>query len=94
MAAHELKILPEYFKAQKEGKKNFEIRKNDRGYQVGDLLILEEYDPETNNFTGRNMIVEITYMTDYMQKEGYVVLGTKLAELRLGIKRLAAKIMA
>lgn len=80
MATHELKILPEYFQAQKEGKKNFEIRKNDCGYQVGDLLILKEYDPETNNFTGRNMIVEITYMTDYMQKEGYMVLGTKPAK--------------
>ena len=32
MKTHEFKILPEYFKAQAEGKKNFEIRKNDKFY--------------------------------------------------------------
>lgn len=36
MKVHKLKILPEYYNAQIEGKKNFEIRKNDRNYQVGD----------------------------------------------------------
>ena len=46
MKVHELKILPEYYKAQKAGKKNFEIRKNDRDYKVGDKLVLKEYDPK------------------------------------------------
>lgn len=42
MTIHELKILPEYYKAQVEGKKNFEIRKNDRDYKLGDKLVLQE----------------------------------------------------
>ena len=77
MTIHELKILPKYFQAQKEGIKNFEIRKNDRDYKVGDDLVLLEYNPESKKKTGKLMVVKITYITDYKQKDGYVVLGTK-----------------
>lgn len=77
MKVHKLKILPEYYRAQIEGKKNFEIRKNDRNYQVGDWIALKEYDPETKDFTGQSFVAEITYITNYQQKDGYVVLGTK-----------------
>ncbi|MCC4370558.1 DUF3850 domain-containing protein [Limosilactobacillus reuteri] len=73
----ELKVLPEYFAAQEDGVKNFEIRKNDRGYQVDDLLLLKEYDPEKEQYTGRFLRRKITYITSYKQQEGYVVLGTK-----------------
>lgn len=74
---HVLKILPEYFEAQKSGKKAFEIRKNDRNYKVGDYLKLNEYDPKIKKPTGRAILVEITYITDYQQKDNYVVLGTR-----------------
>ena len=73
--AIDLKIEPKYFEAQEKGNKNFEIRKNDRGYQVGDLLFLHEY--ENNQYTGRLLVRKVTYITSYKQKEGYVVLGTK-----------------
>lgn len=74
-AKHELKIEHKYFQAVKDGRKKFEIRKNDRGFQEGDLLILREYDPITQEYLGRIMKVEISYMTDYAQQDGYVVLG-------------------
>lgn len=77
MKVHKLKILPEYYNAQIEGKKNFEIRKNDRNYQIGDWLLLKEYNPKIKKFTERKVMVEITYITDYQQKDGYVVLGAK-----------------
>lgn len=38
MKLHELKIKEEYFKDIRSGKKTFELRKNDRDYQVGDLI--------------------------------------------------------
>lgn len=41
---HELKILPMYFQAVWDGKKTFEVRKNDRGYKLNDILILKEWD--------------------------------------------------
>ncbi|WP_413509706.1 DUF3850 domain-containing protein [Carnobacterium maltaromaticum] len=55
--------------------KKFEIRKNDRDYKVGDILILKEYISHDYRYTGYIFKVEITYMTDYAQQDGYVVLG-------------------
>ena len=74
-AKHELKIYQEYFEAVKDGRKKFEIRKNDREYKVGDILVLLEYDKYYEAFTGEKITVEISYMTDYAQQDGYVVLG-------------------
>ena len=78
---HELKTLPKYFKAVKEGIKTFEVRKDDRNYQVGDILILQEY------AEGKYLIdtyqVKITYILGRKSDEkmfvpeGYVILGIK-----------------
>lgn len=38
---HELKTWPVYFDAVKRGAKTFEVRKNDRGFQTGDLVELQ-----------------------------------------------------
>lgn len=40
---HHLKTLPEYFQAVIDGRKPFEVRKDDRGFKPGDKVILEEY---------------------------------------------------
>lgn len=72
---HGLKIYQEYFEAVKDGRKKFEIRKNDRDYNVGDILVLLEYDKYYEAFTGEKITVEITYMTGFAQQDGYVVLG-------------------
>ena len=72
-----LQVEPKYFQAQKEGRKNFEIRKNDRDFKVGEVLILREYDSTTGEYSGRQVFCLITYITDFEQKPGYVVLGTK-----------------
>jgi ASC-1-like (ASCH) protein len=72
---HQLKILPEYFQAIAEGEKTFEIRRNDRDYQVGDELFLNEFDPEKQKYTGRREKVKVSYITDYAQVENYIVMG-------------------
>ena len=43
MKTHELKLDTRYFDKVKSGLKNFEIRKNDRDFQVGDILELKKY---------------------------------------------------
>lgn len=42
MKTHNLKTDPEVFSANLAGLKPWEIRYDDRGYQVGDMIILEE----------------------------------------------------
>lgn len=46
MTEHVLKTWPEFFRAIVDGKKTFEVRKNDRGFQTGDVLHLREFDPK------------------------------------------------
>lgn len=70
---HELKSIPEFFWSVCSGEKKFEIRKNDRGFQVGDTLILREWDKD--HYTGKAKDVTVTYITDYEQKEGFVVMS-------------------
>ncbi len=61
MKTHELKILPKYFGDVAKGVKNFEIRRSDdRQFEVGDILILKEY--ERGAFTGREVTREIEYI--------------------------------
>ena len=49
------KCWPLYFQEIVEGKKNYELRLNDFTIRAGDVLILEEYDPETKEYTGRTL---------------------------------------
>jgi ASC-1-like (ASCH) protein len=67
MAVHRLKCWEEYFSDVQAGKKNFEIRQNDRDFKVGDCLVLEEVTHgDTGNLypTGKSVDVEVTYITD------------------------------
>jgi hypothetical protein len=73
-AVHELKTWPEYFQEVEAGRKTFEIRKNDRGFKVGDTLWLREYTPGVG-LTGRDCRRVVSYLTDYEQQPGYVVMA-------------------
>lgn len=78
---HELKTWPQYFEAVSSGVKRFEIRKDDRGFKVGDTLRLLEFDPETKAYSGRSCEVCVTYLTDYEQANGRVVMSIEPANL-------------
>lgn len=54
---HELKIWPQYYQAVADGSKTFEVRKNDRGFQKGDIVELNEWDPEEGDFTAQDTLV-------------------------------------
>ena len=55
MAIIKKKCWPEYFQLIKNGKKKVEIRLADFEIKPGDVLVLEEFDPETNTYTGRQI---------------------------------------
>ena len=74
MAIVKKKIWPEYFKLVSEGKKRFELRVADFEVGEGDILILEECDPETKEYTGRKIEKKVDYvlkfkLDDFNQKE-------------------------
>ena len=48
---HELKIWPQYYQRVADGSKTFEVRKNDRGFQNGDDVVLRYFDPEYPSIT-------------------------------------------
>lgn len=74
---HYLKILPQYYMDVESGRKTFEIRFNDRGYKVGDILHLQEFCG--GEYTGRELNREVCYIVDDPEycKEGFVVLGIR-----------------
>lgn len=73
------KILPEYFSAVLSGQKNFELRKDDDDIQVGDLIILREWDGE--KYTGRAINADTMYILrdapQYGLMEGYCIIGIR-----------------
>lgn len=78
---HELKTWPNYFEPVLDGRKTFEVRYDDRGFQVGDILVLREWDPEEGLYTGRVVVFEVTYVLhgmglqkDYVAMGGHVLL--------------------
>lgn len=86
---HELITHPLPFQAMKEGKKNFELRFNDRSYRVGDQLLLKEYTPTNywdlldpsnlSEYTGEILHREVTYILSQFVGllPSYVILGLK-----------------
>ena len=62
MADHYLKIWPEPFAAVLDGRKRFEVRRDDRGYAVGDVLHLREWVPDRGAYTGRVQTRTVSYI--------------------------------
>jgi len=83
MTEHSLKILPQFLARILSGQKTFEIRKNDRDYQVGDTLFLQEHNPDSKiqwavPSRQQSARVEVVYISSFAQQEGYIVMGVKL----------------
>ena len=72
---HKLKLAKMFFEDVRLGRKSFELRKNDRDYQIGDILELREMD--NGEPTGRVIEKEITYILEGFAglKEGYCILA-------------------
>lgn len=83
---HELKTDPEVFDAVVAGKKTFEIRLDDRHYQLHDILVLRKMEftgeemkgGKPLNFIGQPFYVYVTYILHgpiYGLGEGWVIMA-------------------
>ena len=86
MAQHELKTDPKVFEAVFTGAKTYEIRKDDRGFSVGDVLILKETTHSGAEmkagaplvYTGRSVLVSVSHILRgpiYGLEDGWVLLS-------------------
>lgn len=72
---HDVKLGTTFFDDVKTGRKTFELRKNDRGYKEGDIIVMHEYKDGTT--TGRTIEKKIVYMLEDFTglEDGYCILG-------------------
>lgn len=70
------KILPQYFTEVLAGNKTFELRIDEDNIQVGDTLVLKEWNQK---YTGRFIEIKVTYILrdvpEYGLQEGYCIIG-------------------
>jgi len=70
VATHYLKEWPRFFEAVASGDKTFEVRRDDRGFEVGDMLVLREWvlpskrksEMYVGAYSGRELRVRVTYV--------------------------------
>lgn len=75
---HTLKTWLEPFAAVVNGDKTFEIRKDDRNFQVGDSLILQEWCPVQQKYTGKELHMRVTFIgRGEPYPEGYACMAIK-----------------
>lgn len=86
MVEHKLKCWCNYFDAIAAGDKPFEARFDDRGYQKGDILVLQKFDHERQvyvskpgeRFSTQELRKRITYVMTggrFGVEPGWVILG-------------------
>ncbi len=56
------KAWPEMFEAMLSGKKKFDLRLDDFECNEGDILVFEEWNPETKEYTGRKLEKKVSYV--------------------------------
>lgn len=59
---HIKKVHPPYFQYILDGKKTYELRLADWKCEEGDTLVLQEWDPKTEDYTGREITKTVSYV--------------------------------
>jgi len=81
MKLHELKTWPKYYQPLEDNKKCFEWRRDDRDFQVGDLLLLKEWTFKTGSYTGREQLVIVDFIMGKKNEFGihdeYVIMSIR-----------------
>ena len=81
------KTWPEAFEKILSGEKTFDARLANFECKVGDILVLEEYNPKLKKYTGRKIEKEITFILNTkeqkfwsqsdIKKEGIIIMALK-----------------
>ena len=63
MKTHYLKVWTKQFDAVRRGAKTHEVRKGDKDYRAGDIIIMREFDPHSSEYTGKCLETQVTFIT-------------------------------
>lgn len=75
---HTLKTWPEPFHAVANGLKTFEVRRDDRNFKEGDRLVLQEWVPGEERYTGLEVHMQVVFVgRGEPYPEGYACMGIK-----------------
>lgn len=86
---HYVRSWSHFYKAIRDGLKTHDLRDDDRNYQVGDLICLQEYDNIEGRYTGQELWTEVTYITgratpcaysSAVLQKGYVILSIRVVD--------------
>lgn len=85
------KIWKEYFEQVKSGEKKFELRLDDFDIQRGDTLILEEWEKDKKEYTGRRIETVVSYVlktkdVKFWTKEEIEKYGFQVLQIETKIK--------
>ena len=75
---HELKTWTEFYDDILSGFKTFDVRKNDRDFQIGDIVCFMDWDKEKDEYLGSKTRYKISYILyggQFGIEQGYCVLG-------------------
>lgn len=85
---HDVKCWPEFYAPIESGAKKFDLRKDDRKYAVGDIIIFHEFDDRKARYTERKCERRVGYMLVgvgggcitplHGLARGYVILGLEM----------------
>lgn len=82
---HEIKCWPAYFHALADGRKTFELRRDDRDYRAGDTLHVREWCPTAADYTGRALTFGVSYVLrkhpEFGLEGGFAILSLTPAEV-------------
>ncbi len=71
MAIVKKKLWKEYFDQVASGKKKYELRLNDFEINEDDILVLEEWDNEKQEYTGRTLEKKVTRVNKFKLEDLY-----------------------
>ena len=77
---HDIKCIEPFYSEAEEGKKSFELRKNDRNYKVGDILCQWQF--VDGQITGKNFCQKVIYLLQDFTGlvEGFCIMGVERTE--------------
>lgn len=80
---HRLKTLPDYWNAMAEGDKTFEVRRDDRGFQKGDILELVRLRKHQSTWIEDRSGDNAPFVLE--RRIAYVLTGGQVGTTRVGV---------